>query len=538
VELSSLVEWRCTLVNKNEVKWVVYFSLVLFLVTSIPYLLAYQQAGSQWSFTGFVFGVEDGNTYIAKMLSGANGAFLFKTPYTTMEQNGFLAFFPYLMLGKLTSIPGQHEQLVALFHLFRGAGIIFLSIVIYYFVSLFIENEFYRKLALILAMIGGGTGWVSLFWGGGPSLEIYSPETFGFLSVYGLPHLLFSRALMLLGLYAFLTRKRSYITSVWVGGLWFLMGFFQPMSIPIAWVVLGAYLGVWLVMLLVCKDKRIELSAWFYDIKRLVVIVLISAPWVVYNYLSFLFDPYLKGWYAQNIILSPSPVDYLLSFAILLPLALWGGYHLIKENNQNGYLLIGWLISFPVLVYLPTNVQRRLADGFWVAFVILMLLPLAEKKILKRRYAVLGALPLGVGALILFTGGIWVSIHPDLPIFIPRDEMKVFEYLETHIQAGDVVLADKDISNPLPAWVNGRVVSGHGPESVHYQEANQDIKDFFLGTGTNRQAEIIRKYGVKYVVSGVKEKDLAEKNLINGTLLNSVFETGDYAVFQVTSNIK
>ena len=50
--------------------------------------------GSDWRFTGFFIGVEDGNSYIAKMLSGTAGNWIFRTPYTAYPQNGFLAFLP------------------------------------------------------------------------------------------------------------------------------------------------------------------------------------------------------------------------------------------------------------------------------------------------------------------------------------------------------------------------------------------------------------------------------------------------------------
>jgi len=79
-------------------------------VTMLPYLLGYASQGDAWRFTGFVFGVEDGNSYIAKMLSGSAGAWLFRTPYTPEAQRGVLAFLPYILLGKLASPPGLHEQ--------------------------------------------------------------------------------------------------------------------------------------------------------------------------------------------------------------------------------------------------------------------------------------------------------------------------------------------------------------------------------------------------------------------------------------------
>jgi hypothetical protein len=107
----------------TERRWVVVFALSIMLITTLPYFLGYSveinDPQHAWRFTGFIFGVEDGNSYIAKALTGTFGAWLFRTPYTVIPQNGVIAFLPYLLLGKLVSAPGMHDQLVVLFHLFR-----------------------------------------------------------------------------------------------------------------------------------------------------------------------------------------------------------------------------------------------------------------------------------------------------------------------------------------------------------------------------------------------------------------------------------
>ena len=141
--------------DKAELKWVLVFSTVVMLITSVPYLIGFQQQGSLGAFTGFVYGIDDGNSYIAKMNSGANGAWLFQTPYTTFPQEGILAFLPYILLGKLASAPGLHEQLVVLFHLFRIAAGFLAILSTYNFISAFITDIRLRKLGTILAILGG-----------------------------------------------------------------------------------------------------------------------------------------------------------------------------------------------------------------------------------------------------------------------------------------------------------------------------------------------------------------------------------------------
>ena len=69
------------------------------ILTMIPYIVGYSTQGEGWRFTGFVIGVEDGNSYLTKMLSGADGDWLFRTPYSIEHQKGFLAFISYILLG-------------------------------------------------------------------------------------------------------------------------------------------------------------------------------------------------------------------------------------------------------------------------------------------------------------------------------------------------------------------------------------------------------------------------------------------------------
>ena len=317
--------------SREERRWVMWVAVALLGVTSLPYLLAYQRSGDAWQFSGFVLGVDDGNSYIAKMLRGAEGDWLFRSPYSAEKQDGFLAFLPYLLLGKLTSQPGQHEQLVALFHLYRWVGGVALAFAVYFFASLFLEQRKQRQLAVLLALAGGGLGWLAMLglgglWGERVPLEFYSPESFGFLSLYSLPHLEVSRALLLAGLVAFLRPARDWLGWALPGLLWLALGFFQPLTIASGWAVLGMFLLVRGAACLAQMRKgdpgcHVE---WRRDLLRATVTGAISLPWVVYNFAAFQIDPYLRGWSQQNIILSPPVWDYLLAYAVMLALGVIG----------------------------------------------------------------------------------------------------------------------------------------------------------------------------------------------------------------------
>ena len=229
----------------RERKWILLFAVVVTTITTVPYLIGYALETDEWAFTGFVIAVEDGNSYIAKMLAGSAGKWLFKSPFSAVEQRGVIAFLPYILLGKLASGESIHEQLVVIYHSFRIFGGILFFLAGYDFISLFVQEERWRRWALAFFCLGGGMGWVlvllekkDLF--GVLPLDFISPESFGFLSIFGFPHLAAGRALFLWSLTHYLKRSSGYV----IGLILLLLGIVQPIYVVIAWVVMITHLAV------------------------------------------------------------------------------------------------------------------------------------------------------------------------------------------------------------------------------------------------------------------------------------------------------
>lgn len=489
--------------KRSELRWVLWFAVGLLFVTSLPYLIGYQRAGNEWQFTGFVLGVDDGNSYIAKMLRGAAGDWLFRSPYSAVPQPGFLAFLPYTLLGKLTSPPAQQEQLVALYQLYRWLGGILLAFEVYRFAGLFLKDIHQRRMATALALAGGGLGWLVFvglggLWGDRVPLEFYSPESFGFLSLFSLPHLEVSRALLLLGLAAFFQPASTRLGQALPGLLWLLMGFFQPLTIVTAWAVLGFTL---LVRAWLCWRGGAGWVQWKQDFLRAVVTGLISAPWVIYNFAAFQIDPYLRGWAAQNKIYSPPVSDYLLAYLPMLILAIFGARRLWQADRWNAALLVGWLIALPLLAYFPYPLQRRLPEGIWVALSVLGVaaIPKAGEKWRKP------ALVLGVMAFLpsvfILLGGLLSAWTPAEPVFAPASQVRAFSALNEVAEKDDVVLANFAVSNRIPAWVAVRTITGHGPESVGAMEIEPRIAQFYdVKTSDAVRQQFLREFDVRFVI--------------------------------------
>jgi len=552
-------------VSKKEYRWVIVYAATVMLILTLPYVIGYAIEGDSWKFTGFIYGVEDGNSYIAKMLSGAAGNWLFYTPYTAFPQNGVLAFLPYILLGKLSSPPGQHIQLVVIFHLFRIIAGILSIIATYDFLSIYLMHIKWRRFGTILVSLGGGLGWLMVVFGesrflGTLPLEFYSPESFGFLALFGIPHLALARALLLWGIRFYIigdnkakeinseiNKHRISLAGIKAGLLFLSVGLIQPLTTVIAWVILSTHLLV-LVLWQVIR-KRKELSTDLSQIKiyfsRLFWLISISAPIVIYTAVMFYSDPFLIGWSAQNLILSPNPIQYMLAYGLLLPFVIGGGYFLLQYEAWSGLFPIVWVVLLPFLVYAPYNLQRRLAEGVWVAIIVLTmkaiegpinssLSPLWEKIFLYfKRLQPLLIFSL-FSCLFIYIGGLRVVVDPKEPLFRPNSEVVAFEYLGSIAHTGDVVISAYDTGNAMPAWIPVRVAIGHGPESVKFQYFNQLVRDFYDNrTPTRDRLAIADQLDATFVFWGPNERDLGAFNPQEESFLSELYDKNGYSIYQI-----
>lgn len=531
------------MIDKKEKNWIIKFSVVAIAITSIPYLLGYLRAGEEWRFSGFVINLEDGNSYIAKMLRGADGDWLFRTPYSAYPQQGFFSFLPYLLLGKLISPPSMHEQAIALFHLFRISGIFFLVYSIYTFLSSFLTEINLRKFATGLVVFGGGVGWLSLIgisslWNGRIPVEFYSPEAFGFLMIFDLPHLCFARGFLLLALREciFLDSHSSAIVIIKKGILWVMIGVFQPLMIISGWLIVTA---VWITFIFTKIKKMSTSRAQFFSVGSLfrnsLIMLVFTVPFVAYNFLSFQFDPYLKSWLYQNILISPPISDYFLAYIVYLPLALYGIFYLSRKNISLALFISITIVLLIAAAYIPYSVQRRLIEG---AFIFIIIATMVGISYLNKKVTRIIMLLSGINfitTLIIIIGTVISAWNPREPVFIDREKANLFERLNVIGAKNKVILSSYSNSNQIPAWVPMFTLIGHGPESANLEELGGDIIDFFdTGTPDNFRNSLIRDFNIQYIFYGPEEKQIGDWSPKNVTGFSLLAENGPYEIYQVS----
>jgi hypothetical protein len=524
--------------NRDRV-WCWGYSGLLILLTSIPYLVGFAFQGEAWSFTGFVFGVEDGNSYIAKMMLGVRGDWLFRTPYTSISQGGILAYLPYIMLGKLAAGPALHEQLVSLYHLFRSLAVTAVVFATYAFASVFLKERIWRRWVVVLATIGGGLGWLLVLldrmpWSGSLPLDFYSPETFGFLSLYGFPHLAIARALLLLALTWYLTSQEHPRRAWWAGGALLALFFFQPISVVVAYAVLAVHL-------IAIGIRALRMRAWvlwkpwFFAALRAGIVAL---PFMLYYVVSFQTDSFLRAWTDQNRILSPAPFHYILAYGLVIVPAVVGLLRAIRAGREKELLPAAWCLALPVLAYAPHNLQRRFPEGVWVALLVLAAVGTEQGLLNSRRWR--WALMLTITglslptSLMLIWGGLNVARRPGPPAFRPTAEVAAFRWLRESAAPGGLVVSSYDTGNAIPAWAPLYVVIGHGPESANLTDFQERVRDVYRGIPMKPdERSFLLENGVDWLWLGPHERQLGSWRPAGESFLSLTYDQASYQIYRV-----
>ncbi|MFC1923536.1 hypothetical protein ACFLY4_09645 [Chloroflexota bacterium] len=555
--------------SSTERRWVLWFALLVSLLTSLPYIIGAFAGNENWIFSGFIFGVEDANSYIANMLSGAAGNWLFRTPYTTQPQSGALIFLHYILLGKLTIPAGQHDQSVILYHLFRIFSIFMVCLATYQFIALFIPEISLRRWGLALGTLGGGLGWLILLFGWGEwlgrlplsdipglnlPLALYSPETFGFLALYGIPHVALARALLLWGLkyYLELTSQETGAPFPWLKGaligiIWLLTLLAQSLTGMVTGAVAGFYLlglFIWQALRML-RGRQADWKRFWRALTITVWVGIFALPLVIYYITLFQQDSVMRLWNVQSPLPSPNPIFYLLAYGLMIPFAIYGGLRFIRHMPWKGFLPVSWVLALPILAYAPFNMQRRLVDGVWIALIVLSLgyvtssfssQNLAAASTTSRlRSWFYGLTSLGfVAALILIVGGITATLNPSPPLYRRADQVRAFNKLDRIAAPGDIALSSSMTGNPLPSYAPVRVVIGIETLTVAYEEVAAQVESFYQeNTTLGQRQELLQKWGVDYVYWGPDERDLGNWDPNQEVFLEKIVTAGEHEIFRV-----
>jgi len=495
------------MVTSREWQRVGWVWLALALLTTAPYIVGWAAQPEGQFFSGHVVGVEDGYSYLGKMRLGAMGRWAFHIFYTTEPHDAEpLTFLPYILPGQFlrpfvdTTANTLYTPMILTFHALRLLWGGLLVAAVYRFVATFLAGPGPRLTATVVALVGGGWGWLVLFTGAAPP-EWLIPEAFGLHLLYTLPHLALARACTLAGFLALFAslgdNNRNHAYALLAGALWTVGGLASPISFASVYAVLG----IWGVLLWV-RARAFPLRPFV----RALIAFLVTLPVFGFYMVAFNTNPVFAQWSAQNILRSPPPPHYLAAYGGLL---LLGAFAVRRAwATERGTLLLAWVLVGLTLIYLPINVQRRLGEGVLVPLAVLAVWGigvLVESRGWKRWRLRAALCVWAFPTVILFYAATWGAVltqNPDL--YAPAAEVRAMWWLDDNAverERGAVVLTRFDAGNILPAYTNLRPVVGHGPETLYYQEKEALTDRYFEDALTAAErAALYDEYTVDYVL--------------------------------------
>ena len=482
---------------------VVGAALLILLVSSLPYLIAWAATPEQAHFTGILLNPLDGHSYLAKMRQGADGHLRFRLAFTPEEQRGAYLFVAHLLLGHLSRWLGL--PLIVTYHVARLLAGLCLLLVAYSFTR-FVGGASAPFAAWLLLAVASGLGWLVALTGYLTS-DLLVPEAFVFPAILDTFHFPLAIALMLVVL---MTLARPGGPDRWgllqAAGAALFLGVLQPFGV----IPVYGTLALWLAFRW-GRDRRLDRGA----VWKVAGTGLLAVLYPLYGLAAIRADPVLAGWSAQNQTPSPPPWDWLLAGGVLTVLALPGMARAARRRSDGDLLLLAWVLAAGVGMYVPLALQRRLSLGLEVPLALLAaqgwqrsLLP----RIRARRRGPATAALLGfaaLGNLFLMLTLVLGAFSGEPRFYLSDGEWEALRFLRREVSHEAVVLCSPRMGMFVPAWAGQAVVYGHPFETVDAPRRRAQVEAFFAGRmSPTEQAAFLRENRVRYLLRGPRERRL------------------------------
>jgi hypothetical protein len=253
-------------------------------------------------------------------------------------------------------------------------------------------------------------------------------------------------------------------------------------------------------------------------------------------------NPAFTEWNRQNVTLSPPLWVMLLGLGLPLLLGLPAILRAARRFDRDGdRLMLWWLLAMFVLMFAPTNIQRRFGVGLMIPVAFFATLALRDfwlPKLQRRagRLLVAAALVIMTLSTVLVT---FVTVLPlllgapeDRPgMVLPAGYPAAMQWLDSHGETRAVALAAPDVSLWIPGSSGLRVVYGHPFETLDAETKQAQVTAWY-GLGSDGACDaLLDQYAVRYVIFGPLEQALGAGDCLRDRQPAAAF--GDVRVYVV-----
>lgn len=509
-------------IERSEWRFVAWFALGMFIVTTLPYVFGYLTCPDDRVFMGIAYGVSDTAQYFAWMRCFRDSFVI--DNHLTPEPNARVFVNPqWWLLAQLERVLGlTHPQTLQVLRVLAMGAF---AIVVYWFIAMYFERIRERRTAFALVQVGAGLGWIWVvlkylsrrrevqF-----PLDIYAIEPNSFLCQMALPHFTVAASLivLVLGLSMVALERGSWRRMLAVGGIVFLLGLMHGYDLLLIYVIVGLFtLFLW-----------VRNGSWWPGFGQLAALVAVSWwPALYAVYITSGRFPVWKAVLAQFDLAgawTPDPFHLLILLGIPFIVA-WLGFDGLWPTRArppvHGLVRI-WFLANLFLVYLPVNFQIHYLNGWQIPISILAveamyrrILPFIRERSARwagvaRRWLPIGLLSLAALTNLYLLSWRFVDLRrAQHPYYLHRDEYAALEWLAEHASTDDVVLCARAVGQYVPGWTGARPFLGHWAMTKDLHQKQAMVAAFFSdATPDAERREILARFSVDYVLWGTAEQ--------------------------------
>lgn len=523
-----------------EWRWVITASAVLLVLISLPLIWALwvDMTTPDQMFMGILSNPLDGATYLSKIQLGKEGywrTFFRHSPdadqgaYVTLLYNALGQFSRYLSLSNTFT-----------YHAGRLVGALLMFLAIYQLASIIWRRQRTRRMFFLLAVIGSGFGWFFVLFGIETS-DLVIPEAF---PLYGAAtNVQFPVALALLCIavgeivMVFRPGFREDPT-VQNGGMTLLMcSLGLAVVAPHALVPFGLALG-----LLIAFDSVQQRKIQGYQMRWFLILLLPAVPVAVYYMAEIRYNADVATWMGQNLTPSPVLPVFLAGLGLPLLVALPGIWRAVRRFEADGdQFMLLWLVCILLVIYLPTNAQRRFAIGIMLPVAYFAVRALTDFWLDDRSETYRGrfmAVVYGVSSIsYIFLMLIWwrAASSTTNPLFyLHADYAPAFTWLRDEVEHDTVVLSSPEVGLWLPGQTGMSVVYGHPYETFDAETHHEIVDEWFAAEDSDAAVceRVLRQYDVRYVLVGPAERGDDATSPACTADLTEVQQFGDVVLYE------
>ncbi len=509
--------------TKNFILFFFIAQIYIFLSNYHLLILAsHTPQGARFTWNHIAYWSMDHNVYLSVINQGARGEWLMRDAYTAEPTHPTFFYFFYILLGKISGALNILPDTAYLWAKLIGVEFFVLSL---YFLSKKIlgKNGIWASLLALsisaLPVLNWDTRYYHEFWPWWARFD-------AILRLDNMPHYLWSWGLLCLFAatwFSYMKGKKTYLLV-----LSSIFSLLSSMFLPSSAIPIIAGLGVlWLL------SKKHRTGTAFFVAAIVAIPLLLTYrekfngfPWTEW----YLFE--LDTWNRQATHFN---IEFLLSAGLLPILALVG----IRKNNPSSIFLAVWaflpFFLLPFSSLLGLSKYRLASTGVFIPFALLSIQAI---QYFKKTGVLLICISIAfsiITSLYIFTNlNRTAQEYPVYAnVYIPKEMMDIFSYLNTNADATDVIVSDWVSGNLFPVFTPVTAFTGHPVHTRNFFDKTAWYGSLYRGELTQKDAETkLGEYRITYILHGPAEKRIGV-SLSAYTFLKKVYVMGDYKLYKV-----